>query len=494
MITKIHLYLIFCVLCIAVGFGFLWQHKNPPVLSPIPVTSPIRLKANEIRGLTDKPVELLRQIAGKEGTTFSDLLQSGNGKQLFDMAAAYASGNGVTADASRARRSMERAAELGYPAAMRGLGRYNETGFGGPMDGKAAEKWYQQAAKQGEVDAYADIARMYIAGEAVAPDPTKANFYIEKGLESGSIKAKYLKAATLVDNPATQSEALRYLGEAAKEGDADAQQLLGRLYNEGKGITKDPQKALEWARAAAENGSVTAKRDIANYLLKESGASPTPEAAREIVANLASALEQQSPQAAYQLALLTMGSQDATSVDRKNARSLAEQAFDGGLNNAAFLRAALAGDSVDATTWLEKGAAVHDWKSVYARKLISSGETTVTEAISAAQQMTYSEYLGNYAQTNKSSSGTLPPRAVAMEMPRFPTGLDSIAVKGTVTAEFVVSSNGIPTAVQILDATHPELAASAATAIAKWRFKPAMRNGVAVPQRVRSPINFVSTK
>ncbi len=47
--------------------------------------------------------------------------------------------------------------------------------------------------------------------------------------------------------------------KAAEQGNADAQSLLGAMYEYGKGVAQDDKQALAWTRKAAEQGNATAQ-------------------------------------------------------------------------------------------------------------------------------------------------------------------------------------------------------------------------------------------
>jgi hypothetical protein len=49
------------------------------------------------------------------------------------------------------------------------------------------------------------------------------------------------------------------LKNKAEKGDAESQFRLGRMYDEGDGITKDLSEAVKWYRKAAEQGSLEAQ-------------------------------------------------------------------------------------------------------------------------------------------------------------------------------------------------------------------------------------------
>lgn len=64
--------------------------------------------------------------------------------------------------------------------------------------------------------------------------------------------------------------ALQYLLKPAEEGNADAQFLVGRIYEDGElvneseyqGVTKDLDKAAEWLAKAAEQGHERARQGL----------------------------------------------------------------------------------------------------------------------------------------------------------------------------------------------------------------------------------------
>jgi TPR repeat protein len=61
-------------------------------------------------------------------------------------------------------------------------------------------------------------------------------------------------------NSENYSEALK----AAEKGDAEAQNNLGWMYNDGKGVAKDKVEAEKWFRKAAEQGHIGAQYKLAS--------------------------------------------------------------------------------------------------------------------------------------------------------------------------------------------------------------------------------------
>ena len=60
------------------------------------------------------------------------------------------------------------------------------------------------------------------------------------------------------------AEAVKWYRLAAEQGEANAQYNLGNMYNEGKGVLQDDAEAVKWYRLAAEQGDAQAQYNLAN--------------------------------------------------------------------------------------------------------------------------------------------------------------------------------------------------------------------------------------
>lgn len=69
-------------------------------------------------------------------------------------------------------------------------------------------------------------------------------------------------SANCYDEFAEDSDNFHSCEAAAKEGDATAQYVLATLYNNGQGVEKNSQKAIEWYQKSAEQNN-----DLAQYSL-----------------------------------------------------------------------------------------------------------------------------------------------------------------------------------------------------------------------------------
>ena len=63
-------------------------------------------------------------------------------------------------------------------------------------------------------------------------------------------------------NKSDYKTALREWQPLADQGDADAQFLLGRMYDTGRGLLKDYKQAEKWYRKAADQGNARAQYNL----------------------------------------------------------------------------------------------------------------------------------------------------------------------------------------------------------------------------------------
>ncbi len=164
---------------------------------------------------------------------------------------------------------------------------YNEGGFGLKKDSAKSNEWYSKAirwyskiAEQGDAKAPSILGHMYKIGDGVAQDYSKAVEWYTKAFENqpnGDMAANYashlgslykeggfgLKKDSAKSNE-WYSKAIRWYSKAAEQGDADAQDTLGYMYQFGNGVTQDYSKAVEWYTKAAEQGFATAQCHLGN--------------------------------------------------------------------------------------------------------------------------------------------------------------------------------------------------------------------------------------
>jgi TPR repeat protein len=82
---------------------------------------------------------------------------------------------------------------------------------------------------------------------------------VAKTLLPEKLRAQYPLAAKAVAEAKAKEATNAKTIEAAEQGNAPAQFELGRMYDHGEGVAKDPVEAVKWYRKAAEQGNASAQ-------------------------------------------------------------------------------------------------------------------------------------------------------------------------------------------------------------------------------------------
>ncbi|XP_070935009.1 protein sel-1 homolog 2-like [Macaca nemestrina] len=139
--------------------------------------------------------------------------------------------------------------------------------------GKALH-FFLKAAKAGSANAMAFIGKMYLEGNAAAPQNNATAFkYFSMAASKGN--AIGLHGLGLLyfygkGVPVNYAEALKYFQKAAEKGWPDAQFQLGFMYYSGSGIWKDYKLAFKYFYLASQSG-----QPLAIYCLAEMYATGT---------------------------------------------------------------------------------------------------------------------------------------------------------------------------------------------------------------------------
>ena len=134
---------------------------------------------------------------------------------------------------------------------------------------KEAVQWYERAAKQGYACAQTHLALCYIHGAGVEVDYQIAKQWCEKAVEQEYYAAQYFMAEFFTNNDADK---YKYYKMSAKQGFADAQNVVGLYYEQGLGnLSKNETEAVKWYKKAAEQGLAVAQSNLGNCLYEGRG-------------------------------------------------------------------------------------------------------------------------------------------------------------------------------------------------------------------------------
>ena len=170
----------------------------------------------------------------------------------------YVVGLGVAQDYKKAFEWYSRAAENGDAQAQACIGKLYEVGKGVKQDYSKAFEWYVKSAEQGNDVAQFNLGGLYLTGMGTEQNYDKALQLFKVAVSKGNIQAQQALAVL------KKAEAEQIL-KSAEQGNAEAQYLLGCLYESGEGIEQNYSKALEWYRKAAEQGNAGAQSCLGKF-------------------------------------------------------------------------------------------------------------------------------------------------------------------------------------------------------------------------------------
>ena len=119
---------------------------------------------------------------------------------------------------------------------------------------------------------------------------------------------------------------LHQLMERAAQGDADAQNYLGVMYNTGMGVTQDKKEAVEWFKKSAEQGNALAQANLGVMYRDGMGVTQDDE---EAVEWWKKAAEQENAIAQYNLGVMYGKGIGVTQSDEKAVYWLKKSAEQG---------------------------------------------------------------------------------------------------------------------------------------------------------------------
>jgi TPR repeat protein len=89
--------------------------------------------------------------------------------------------------------------------------------------------------------------------------------------------------------------------KSSKQGNSDAQRLIGNLYRGGLGVTKDDTKAMELFLESAKKGNIDAQKSIKNLNENGYGATANTEEQRRETADSGNTVATKPPMKAEQI-------------------------------------------------------------------------------------------------------------------------------------------------------------------------------------------------
>ena len=207
---------------------------------------------------------------------YREAAEAGQHNAMWNLGQAYKNGRGIDKDEGEALRWYRLAAQHGNKSAFKSIADLYAEGYGvtnnredvqswyeaGWNAEKAtnlteAVKWYDKAAEGDHIFAQTKLAMMLRKGDGVPKDVETAAAWFESAAVNGEPLAQFWMGFICQSGEiaATDEEAAEWYLKSAEQGYAVAQNNLGALYANGRGVPQSEADALYWyGRAMASEG------------------------------------------------------------------------------------------------------------------------------------------------------------------------------------------------------------------------------------------------
>lgn len=232
-------------------------------------------------------------------------------------------------EAGRAFGLMMGSANGGHVPAIAGVAYLYESGIGTNKSRSKAVEWYRRAAETGHPISQFNLAHLLVTHrQQEGEEPASVNARLAEGVEwyrraadQGLTRALSAYGVILMrgdyQTTAEPAKAARYLLKAANDGDLEAMNALGLMYQSGNGVPRDLPTSETFLRKAAEAGHVKARANLGEFLDPNSA---TRERRIEAIAWLSLAAQADDPVAKR---VIAVKSNAVSPVDMKAGREKA---------------------------------------------------------------------------------------------------------------------------------------------------------------------------
>jgi len=194
--------------------------------------------------------------------------EEGDAAAQFDLAVCHQIGYGVEEDEYESFFWLKLAHANGYEPARWYLGQFYHRGIGTPIDVDRARPLFEAGVEEGCAESMSSLAALLLDWYKIETetDIPRGVALARMAAELGDPQGLYMVGVMLRDGefmPTDEIAALMWFRRAAERGHIEAQLALAQMHEVGCGTAKDPAKALELYREAAEVGDGLAKDKVA---------------------------------------------------------------------------------------------------------------------------------------------------------------------------------------------------------------------------------------
>ena len=193
-------------------------------------------------------------------------------KATYTLANCYSRGKGVPKDAKKGFEMHKQLADKGFIKSVFHVAEAYYIGDAVPQDYKRAFELFKQGAEKDNVFCQYYLGECYDKGRGTAADPAAAMKWYRKAAQQGHIISQKIVEERKTEAILKDESPFDTFLKSARAGDAQSMYILGRYYEDGIGIEKDPRKAKEWYQKAKKSGNAAAKRALEALEKKEQAA------------------------------------------------------------------------------------------------------------------------------------------------------------------------------------------------------------------------------
>jgi len=168
---------------------------------------------------------------------------------------------GVPKDLKRAATWLKAAAVAGDATSQFEYSNYLQQ-VSDQMDGVV--HWLEKAGDQSYLEAQKRLVAIYSQSPTYNRD--KSRYWLEKAAELEDVDSQLQLAGDYV--PSDMEQAARWYKKAARNGNPEAQKIMGDWYFEGNVFTQNTLKAVYWYEKAAEFGNRSLQRKLGDWYFK----------------------------------------------------------------------------------------------------------------------------------------------------------------------------------------------------------------------------------
>lgn len=269
----------------------------------------------------------------------------------------------IKSNKTKAFKLFKQAADDFHKEALYQTGRSYFYGSGTEKDNKMATKYLLLAVEQNVTAAKQLLSRIKFDNKPhIAADNTSENDLLLTSALSGDIQSQHKLAKLLMrgtsDHPKDIKKAILWFQQAAENGQAESQYILGNIYFEGKLVTRDINKAKKWLSKASRNGKSNASQLLA--LINSESASSTGGKPKTSKSTFRAAAKGDKD-AQFKLGLMYLYGKEGLNKNRNTALKWLKQAADQNHIGAQYHTGMVyykpdSTDNTDAYIWLTKAA------------------------------------------------------------------------------------------------------------------------------------------